>query len=97
MEPEKLALVERDTHLVRLIEAIHEIQSTSAWSTLKEEFDEEMARLNRLLIAEAKKAVIDAPEIYRLQGRIESARKHSLENLFTSAMNEHNTIKRKLN
>lgn len=97
MEPDKLAPIrERDAHLVRLIEAIQDVQSSSAWSTLKEEFDGEIARLNRLLLAEAKKKDIDAAEQYRLQGRIESAKKYSLEKLFEDSMTERDTIRRKL-
>lgn len=97
MEPDKLAAIwERDAYLVNLIEAIREVQSSSAWSTLKEEFDGEIARLNRLLLAEAKKKDIDIAEQYRLQGRIESARKYSLDKLLEDSMTEHDTIKRKL-
>ncbi len=97
MELDKLATIrERDAHLVRLIEAIQEVQSTNAWSTLKEEFDGEIARLNRFLLAESKKKEVDLPEIYRLQGRIESAKKYSLEKLFEDSMTERETIRRKL-
>lgn len=97
MEPDKLATIrERDAHLVRLIEAIADIQSTAAWSTLKEEFDGEIARLNRLLLAEAKKKDIDTAEQYRLQGRIEASKKYSLEKLFEDYMAERDTIRRKL-
>ncbi len=63
-------LRERDAHLVRLIEAITDVQKTSAWSTLKEDLDSEVARLNRLLLTESKKKELDLPEVYRLQGRI---------------------------
>ncbi len=97
MEPDKLATIrERDTHLVKLIEAIQDIQSSSGWSTLKDEFDGEVARLNRLLLVEAKKPTIDVAEQYRLQGRIESAKKYSLEKLFEDSMTERETIRRKL-
>lgn len=90
------AIRERKEHLVRLIEAITDIQLTAAWSTLKEEFDGEIAKLNRFLLAESKKPEIDTAELYRLQGRIESAKKYSLEKLFTDAMAERETIRRKL-
>lgn len=97
MEPDKLATIrERDAHLVRLIEAITDIQSTSAWSTLKEEFDGEVARLLRLLLTESRKKEIDVPEVYRLQGRIESAKKYSLETLLADYRQERDTIRRKL-
>lgn len=87
---------ERDAHLVQIIEAVQAVQTTSAWSTLKEEFDGEIAKLNRFLLAESKKPEIDTAELYRLQGRIESAKKYSLEKLFTDAMAERETIRRKL-
>lgn len=94
---DKLASMrERKVHLTNLIEAIQEVQSSSAWRTLKEEFDGEIAKLNRLLLAESKKSVLDLPEIYRLQGRIEGAKKYSLEKLFTDSMTEHDSIKQKL-
>lgn len=97
LEKDKVTAVrERDAHLVRLIEAITATQSTSAWSTLKEEFDGEVARLNRLLLAESKKKDVDLPEVYRLQGRIEEAKKLSLEKLFDDFMTERDTIRRKL-
>lgn len=97
MNESQLATVrERYAHLVRLIEAITDVQSTSAWSTLKEEFDGEIARLERLLMQESKKGEVNLPEVYRLQGRIESARKYSLEKLFEDSMAESDTIKRKL-
>ena len=93
---QRATIQERDAHLVRLIEAKQDVQSISAWSTLKEEFDGEVARLNRLLLAEAKKKEIDTAEQYRLQGRIESAKKYSLDKLFEDSMAERDTIRRKL-
>lgn len=87
---------ERDAHLVRLIEAITDIQLTAAWSTLKEEFDGEIAKLYRLLLAESRKKEVDLPEVYRLQGRIESAKKYSFESLLADYRQEHDTIRRKL-
>lgn len=90
-------LRERDALLVRLIEAITDVQSTSAWGTLKEELDGEVARLNRLLLGESKKKEIDLPELYRLQGRIESAKKYSLDSLLSDYRAERDTIRRKLN
>lgn len=90
------AIRERKEHLVRLIEAITEVQSIPAWSTLKTEFDGEIAKLNRFLLAEAKKKPINDAELYHLQGRIESAKKYSLEKLYEDAMAEHDSLKRKL-
>ncbi len=97
MEPEKLAVIrEKDAHLIRLIEAITDIQSTSAWSTLKEEFDGEIARLDRLLLTESRQKEVNLPNVYRLQGRLESAKKYSLESLVADYRQERDTIRRKL-
>lgn len=90
------ALRERDTHLIRLVEAIQAIQRTPEWSTLKEEFDGEIARLERLLLVEARKKEVSLPEVYRLQGRIEEAKRVSLEKLLVDSMTEHDNLKRKL-
>lgn len=96
MEPDKLATIrERDAYLVRLIEAIQDIQSTSAWSTLKEEFDGEIAKLNRLILAESKNQTINLAELYRLQGRLESAKKYALDALLANTLQERDTIKKK--
>lgn len=95
-ESQRATYRERDAHLIHLIEAIQAIQTTSAWSTLKEEFDGEIAKLNRLLLRESKEKELDQPEIYRLQGRIEEAKRISLEKLFEESMTERETIKRKL-
>lgn len=87
---------ERKAHLIRLIEAIQDVQSTAAWSTLKIEFEGEIARLNRLLLRESKEKEVNLSEVYRLQGRIESARKFVLEKMLEDAMTEHDSLKRKL-
>lgn len=97
MNESQLATVrERDAHLVRLIEAITDVQSTHAWSTLKEEFDGEIAKMNRLLLSESKKKEVELPEVYRYQGRIESTKKYALDALLADYRQERETIKRKL-
>lgn len=97
MGPEQLAsLRTRDAQLVRLIEAITDIQSTAAWSTLKEEFDGEGARLIRLLLVESRKKEIDLPEVYRLQGRIDATKRLSLEKLLEDYRTERESIRKKL-
>lgn len=102
LQPEEIQvdttrLRERDAVLIRLIEAITDIQSTSAWSTLKdEEFDGEIARLERLLHTESMKKEVSLPEVYRLQGRIDSAKKFSLDKLLEGYRSERDTIRKKL-
>lgn len=96
-ESQLATLRKRDAHLVRLIEAITDVQSTRAWSTLKEEFDGEVAKLNRLLLTEGKEKEVDIAEIYRFQGRLEEAKRISLEKLLADSMTEHDNIRRKIN
>jgi len=83
--------------LATLIESIEKILASTEWSTLKEEeFNDEIPRLNRLLLAEAKKKEVNHAEIYRLQGRIESAQKYSLETLLKKYHIELETITKQL-
>jgi len=63
------ALRERDSKLVRVIEALDAIIESNEWRTLKEEvFDEVHASVERRLQAEANKSEVALPELYRLQG-----------------------------
>lgn len=97
LSSDQLAILwERDSHLVRLIEAITALQSTDAWSTLKEEFDGEVAKLNRHLLTESKKSEVNLPEVYRFQGRIEAAKKYSFESLLASYRFERESIRKQL-
>lgn len=87
---------ERDAVLIHLIDAINQVRATGAWSTLKEEFETEISRLNRLLLTESKKPELNTAEIYRLQGRVEATRKLSLEKLLADYTTERDTIRKKL-
>lgn len=95
-ESQQATIREQQAHLLRVIEAIQDVQKTTAWSTLKEEFDSEIQRLNRLLLAESKKPEINLPELYRYQGRIEEAKRISLEKLLIDSMTDYDNLKRKL-
>ena len=88
---------ERLGKLASLIESVEKILASTEWSTLKiEEFDQEIPRLERLMLTESKKKEIQAPELYRLQGRIESARKYSLEGLLKAYRTELESITKQL-
>lgn len=88
---------ERVGRLATLIESVEKILASSEWSTLKqEEFDNEIPRLTRLLVQEAKKKEINQGEIYRLQGRLEEAKRLSLEGLLQNYRVELETITKQL-
>lgn len=72
---------EREAWLVRMIEASAEVLTSSAWSSLKEVFDGEIERLQRLIAQEANKKELNTPELYRLQGKLEQAKRYALTDL----------------
>ena len=77
-EDNHVALRERHTELVRTIEAIDEVLRSKGWQTLKElVFDKVVARLDRLLLSEAKKTKVEEDKIYHLQGELAWARRYS--------------------
>src|SRR4051812_8320783 len=73
----------RDSELVRIIEALGRLSNTKDWSTLKNYvFDGVTENLERRLASEASKMPLNDKEIYKLQGQLVWARKYSdLENL----------------
>lgn len=71
-------LREQESKVIRKLEAIEGILGSQHWSSLKEDFEEEIARLERLHAAEAKRKELNIPELYRSQGRIEEARRLGL-------------------
>lgn len=86
---------ERAGKLTTLIEAAHAILDSKEWSTLKEsEFDAELARLKRLLFAEAKKRPVSESELYYLQGRIEAMERFDLGTMASKWHAELQTIKK---
>lgn len=71
-------LRDRQTDLIRILEAIDLVLKDKGWQTLKElVFDGIVERLERQLLTEAKKPVIEAEKIYFLQGEMAWARRYS--------------------
>lgn len=67
-----------ESRLVRIIEAIQEVQQTKAWSTLKTEvFDNLVNVLEKDLRTEAEKPDPDPKKLNRLSGEIKWARRYS--------------------
>lgn len=89
------SLQERIGRLTTLIESAEAVLVSKEWSTLKEsEFDEELNRLKRVLVTEAKKRPVNEPEIYFIQGRIESMERYDLRHMADKWRIELETIKR---
>lgn len=73
-----VALRERQTELIKIIESIDEVLKTKGWQTLKElVFDSRVDSLERQLLAEAKKEEIDPKKIYKLQGELIWSKRYS--------------------
>lgn len=77
---------QRETQLVRIIEAIREIRGSGAWSTLKTEvFEGLTTNLERDLRDEAKKDNPNTNKLNRLAGEIKWAERFSDLDKFESA------------
>lgn len=71
-------LRERDSKLVRIIEALDAIMQSNEWRTLKEEvFDDVLLSVGKRLELETAKPEVSLSEIYRLQGERKWAKQYS--------------------
>lgn len=79
MTPESLVLVqEKETQLVRDIEAVQALRQSAAWSSLKTDiFDGLVRRLKSELLSEAKKEEPSPLKLNRLAGELKWADKFS--------------------
>ena len=69
---------EKESELIRIIEAINGIKSSAEWSTLKKYiFDSLVESLEKRLRDQSEQLILDAPLIHRLQGQLIWARKYS--------------------
>lgn len=77
MDKDKLRT--RQAELIRIVEAIDEVLKNRSWQVLKEiMFDEIVLRIERQLLAEAKKPRIESELIYTLQGELATAKRYDL-------------------
>ncbi len=95
----KSALRERESKLVRMINAIDGVSESADWNILKAELFEPVSlSLEHKLMTEVKAEEINEPEIYRLQGQLVWARKYSkLEDLREVFKVELTNIKKQTN
>lgn len=95
---DKEELTARRAELVRTVEAIDEILKSKQWQTLRElVFGPLEARLERLMIVEAKKPQIEPDKIYVLQGELANAKRYDLAIYAEKCKKELEGIKRELN
>ena len=89
-------LQDRQNELVRTIEAINEVLSTKAWQTLKELiWDRDIAKIDRLLLAETKKDEPQLKTIYVLQGEYNRSKRYDLRSYAEMLQKELQGIKEK--
>lgn len=92
-------LRQRQTELLKIIEALQGVIKTDQWQVLKElMFDGLVESLQRRLQTEASKNELNSPEIYRLNGQLLWAKRYSDLNKLTETYKvELNQITKKLN
>ena len=72
------SLVQRQSELVKIVEAIRGVADSKDWNVLKKlVFNDVLETLERQLKNEAQKAEVVTPELYRLQGQLVWARKYA--------------------
>ena len=71
-------LIERQSELIRNIEAIGEVLKSKDWKVVRETFEKLVESYERQLLSEAKKPVLEENKIYFLQGQIATARRYDL-------------------
>jgi len=77
-EVDDAPLRERETELIRLIEAIRDVNASESWSTLKEEvFDGVLVSLEKEIFSEARKDAPDLLKLSRLSGQLKWAERYS--------------------
>lgn len=89
---------EREAFLVRIIEALVEVEKDTSWKYIRREiFDPRVAHIERLLAQEFRKPLINESEIYRLQGRIQEAERFQIDKLVETFKVELENIRKREN
>ena len=100
MEEElKVKLRERQSELIRIIEAFKSLEISVEWGILKElVFEKSLKSIERQILNEALSKKIDVDKIYRLQGELAWARQYNNVSHFVETIkNQLEDIKNKLN
>jgi hypothetical protein len=90
-------LIAKQAKLIKQVEAIDTLLQSDEWQVLRENvFDENVARIERILLAEAKSPEIDLKKIYLLQGELANAKRYDLATYAEKCKKELDGIKLKL-
>ena len=76
MEKEKL--LERQRELIKTIEALDGVIRSKDWQVIREMFEKLSLSLERQLLTEAKRPLIEEEKIYFLQGQLATAKRYDL-------------------
>ena len=95
MEKEKL--LERQRELIKTIEALDGVIRSKDWQVIREMFEKLSLSLERQLLTEAKKPLIEEEKIYFLQGQLATAKRYDLITYQDMLRKELQGIKLKLN
>jgi len=97
-EEVKVMLRERQTELVKLIEALSKLENSKEWETLKNlVFDKSLANIEKQILNTALAKKIDTDALYKLQGEWAWAKQYNDVGRFGGALKEQLVeIKRKL-
>lgn len=97
--PNQDRLRERESKLVRMIEALVALSQSNEWSTLKDElFDGAAEQIEQRMHLEVGKSEVNLPELYRLQGERKWAKRYAdPQTLVGSWRNELANIRKQLN
>ena len=71
-------LIERQSELIRTIEAIGEVLKSKDWKVVRETFEKLVESYERQLLSEAKKPMLEENKIYFLQGQVATAKRYDL-------------------
>ena len=75
---EKERLLERQQELIKTIEALDGVIRSKDWQVIREMFEKLSLSLERQLLTEAKKPLIEEEKIYFLQGQLATAKRYDL-------------------
>ncbi len=97
-EPDVAHLEEKRGETSQIVEAISRVEAHEDWQKLKRlVLDEVVSSLERRLLSKASDHEVNLPEVYRLQGQLEWARKYvDLKKLADSYRNQLEHIKYQL-
>ena len=83
----KVLLGEKQTELIKIIEALAKLDKSKEWATLKElVFDKSLEGIERQILNEAASPKINTDKLYRLQGEWAWAKQYNDVNKFGEAL-----------